>query len=113
MDVWEKVMSKWINIRSVLYFECNEEELTRRLLERGKTSGRSDDNQESIIKRLKVFNEQTKPVIEQYGKLGKLQRFDAAREISLITKDVEEHLDTLGIFPNSSWDHDLVLTIII
>ena len=45
MDVWEQEMSKWVNLKSVVYFECTEEELKRRLLERGKTSGRSDDNE--------------------------------------------------------------------
>jgi adenylate kinase family enzyme len=44
IDVWEKIMAKWVKLESVLYFECTEEELKRRLLERGKTSGRSDDN---------------------------------------------------------------------
>lgn len=56
MNEWEKVMAQWINLRSVIYFDCEEEELKRRLLERGKTSGRSDDNEESIGKRLQVFN---------------------------------------------------------
>lgn len=56
MDVWEKLMSKLVNLKSVIYYECEEEELKRRLIERGKTSGRSDDNEESIVKRLKVFN---------------------------------------------------------
>lgn len=45
MDVWQKIMAKWVNLRSVIYFECTEDELKRRLLERGKTSGRSDDNE--------------------------------------------------------------------
>ena len=56
MDEWEKVMSKWVNLKAVIYFDCAEEELKRRLIERGKTSGRSDDNEESIVKRLAVFN---------------------------------------------------------
>lgn len=43
MDVWERVMSKWVDLKSVVYFDCTLEELKRRLLERGKTSGRSDD----------------------------------------------------------------------
>jgi len=38
-----------------LYFECSNEEMTKRLLERGKTSGRSDDNAETIKKRLDTF----------------------------------------------------------
>lgn len=99
MDVWEKEMSKWVNLKSVIYFECTEEELKKRLLQRGKTSGRADDNEESINKRLKVFNDQTKPVVDFYQRQEKLHRFDANREIKLITDDVEKHLDSLGIFP--------------
>ena len=69
------------------------------MLERGKTSGRSDDNEETIAKRLTTFNEQTKPVVEFYEKAGKVMRIDANREIQAIAKDVEGHMDSLGIFP--------------
>jgi adenylate kinase family enzyme len=79
MDVWEKEMAKWVNLKSVVYFECAEEELKKRLLERGKTSGRADDNEESIAKRLKVFNDQTKPVVDHYEKQSKLHKFNANR----------------------------------
>ena len=57
-------------------------------MERGKTSGRSDDNEESIVKRLHVFNSQTKPVIDFYEKQHKVKKVDANRPIDLITKDV-------------------------
>lgn len=49
-----------------------------------------------------MFNEQTKPVVDFYEKAGKLHRFDANRPISVITEDVEKHLDGLGIFPAHS-----------
>lgn len=42
------------------------EELINRLLERGKTSGRADDNLETIQKRLKVYEDVTKPVMDYY-----------------------------------------------
>ena len=99
MEVWEKTLAKDVNLRGVLYFECTEEELKRRLLERGKTSGRSDDNEESIVKRLDLFKEQTVPVVEFYEKAGKVVRIDANREIEAIAKDVETHMDSVGIFP--------------
>jgi hypothetical protein len=35
MDEWERVMAKWVNLRSVIYFECAKEELKRRLIKRG------------------------------------------------------------------------------
>lgn len=46
--------------------DVKEEELINRLLERGKTLGRSDDNLETIQKRLTVYQNQTKPVSEYY-----------------------------------------------
>ena len=43
--------------RFTLFFDCNEEVMLQRLLNRGKTSGRADDNEESIKKRFKTFVE--------------------------------------------------------
>lgn len=66
MDVWERVMSNWVDLKSVVYFDCTLEELKRRLLERGKTSGRSDDCEEAIVKRLNIFDDYTQPVLSFY-----------------------------------------------
>ena len=49
----------------------DDQELIDRLLFRGKTSGRSDDNLETITKRLEVYYSQTKPVTGYYENLGK------------------------------------------
>lgn len=49
----------------------DEQELIDRLLLRGQTSGRTDDNLETIRKRLEVYHSQTKPVTEYYKKLDK------------------------------------------
>lgn len=51
--------------------EVKEEELINRLLVRGQTSGRSDDNLETIKKRLNVYHSLTKPVSEFYKNKGK------------------------------------------
>ena len=45
-----------------------------RLLERGKTSGRVDDNEDSIRKRLQTFKEQTQPVIDHYQHQNKVKK---------------------------------------
>ncbi|KAJ3077107.1 bifunctional uridylate/adenylate kinase [Podochytrium sp. JEL0797] len=50
----------------VLYYSCPEDEMLKRLTKRGETSGRVDDNIESIIKRFRVFKETSYPVIELY-----------------------------------------------
>ncbi|HEU4575356.1 MAG TPA: adenylate kinase [Chitinophagaceae bacterium] len=62
------------SIHVVLALEVGEQELVNRLLNRGKTSGRSDDTDETVIrKRLTVYNNETAPVAEYYKKTGKLQ----------------------------------------
>ncbi|KAH9946413.1 UMP-CMP kinase [Epithele typhae] len=66
----------------VLFFTTTEEEMLKRLLERGKTSGREDDNEESIKKRFRVYKEQTMPVIEHYSKVGKVGTIDATATIN-------------------------------
>ncbi|VEL14062.1 unnamed protein product [Protopolystoma xenopodis] len=56
----------------MLAFDVSEEVMRQRLLKRGETSGRADDNEDTIIKRLKVFNELTKPVIDHYSERNKV-----------------------------------------
>jgi UMP-CMP kinase len=51
-----------------LFFDCPEKVMEERLLDRGKTSGRADDNIESIKKRFKTFEQQTMPVVEYFEK---------------------------------------------
>ncbi|KAI3382973.1 hypothetical protein SNEBB_003135 [Seison nebaliae] len=52
----------------VISLECSDDTLTQRLLNRGKTSGRADDNESTIRKRLNTFHESTKPVLQYYEK---------------------------------------------
>lgn len=68
-------------------------------MNRGKTSGRSDDVDSVIDKRLKVFYDNINPVVDHYGKVGKLYRINSERPIPTITADLEKHLDSIGIFP--------------
>lgn len=63
---------KKTGIAAVLALEVNEEELVKRLLNRGKTSGRSDDTDEAVIRqRFSVYNNETSPVAEHYKKARK------------------------------------------
>lgn len=63
---------KETGIAAVLALEVGEEELVKRLLNRGKTSGRSDDTDEAVIrKRFAVYNSETSAVAEHYKGAGK------------------------------------------
>ena len=61
-------------ITKVLALEVSEEELVKRLLKRGETSGRSDDTNEEIIrKRFAVYKKDTAAVAGHYKELGKFE----------------------------------------
>jgi len=72
---------------AVLFFTTTEEVMLARLLERGKTSGREDDNAESIKKRFQTYKEQTMPVIEYYEKFGKVAEIDSTVSIDEVYKN--------------------------
>jgi len=60
----------------VVLVEAPEEELVRRLLKRAELEGRSDDNEETIRRRLQVYREKTEPLIQYYEKTGALRRVE-------------------------------------
>ena len=71
-----KALKKMLNERGtdvsvMLNLQVEEEELIKRLLERGKVSGRSDDNLETIKSRLDVYHTQTAPLADYYVGEGK------------------------------------------
>lgn len=53
-------------VNTILYFECKPETLVERLLGRAKTSGRADDNEETIKLRLNTFNANNDQVLALY-----------------------------------------------
>ena len=67
----EMLALRGTEVAGMLELAVPDEMLTERLINRGKTSGRADDNEETIKKRLAVYNEQTAPLIEWYEKEGK------------------------------------------
>jgi UMP-CMP kinase len=69
MQAWEDTMSNH-TIKFVLDFECPEEVLVGRLLERGQNSGRSDDTIDVIRKRFQTFQKESVPIIEHLRKNG-------------------------------------------
>eukprot|EP00127_Corallochytrium_limacisporum_P000614 Clim_evm13s22 gene=Clim_evmTU13s22 len=77
----------------LLFFECGEETMEKRLLKRGETSGRSDDNIEAIKKRFKTFMEQSLPVVDHYG--DKVVKINAERGVDEIFADVKDVLDPI------------------
>ncbi|KAI3918560.1 hypothetical protein MKX01_041880 [Papaver californicum] len=71
----------------VLFFDCSEEEMEKRLL--GRNQGREDDNIETIKKRFKVFMESSIPVVDYYASKDKVRKIDAAKPITEVFESVK------------------------
>ena len=90
----EKLMQKRGDKAAVLLdINVPEDEVIRRLLERGKTSGRADDNLDTIKERLVVYHRQTEPVAAYYKSLGKYQAVDGLGTIPEIFTRIQAVLD--------------------
>ncbi|XP_015186716.1 PREDICTED: UMP-CMP kinase [Polistes dominula] len=94
---WNKVMSDKVLLKGVLFCECSKEVCTQRCLNRGALgSGRSDDNEETLIKRHETYVQNTMPIIEYYEKQGLVHKLDAMKTPLKIVEDVEKFLPSIG-----------------
>ena len=80
-------------IHLVLALDVPEAELIKRLLGRGETSGRSDDTQEVIAKRIKEYEQKTQPVASYYYDHGKLERVTGDHSIADTFKELAKHIN--------------------
>ncbi len=77
----------------MLNLEVDRQELIERLLKRGETSGRSDDNLETITKRLKVYEDRTSPVISFYKEIKLYQAIKGMGSVEDIFQRICTTLD--------------------
>ena len=71
---WDNCMTQVCDVEAVMFIDCPEAELEKRLLSRGQTSGRSDDNAATARKRFATFKEATMPIVEHFELQQKLIR---------------------------------------
>ena len=85
---------KKTEIGKVLILDVDEEELIKRLVLRGKTSGRSDDADENVQRnRQEVYKKETLPVADYYSKLKKVNKVDGMGEVQNIFERLSSHID--------------------
>jgi len=77
----------------LISIELPEEVSVKRLLERGKTSGRSDDNETVIRNRLREYQEKTLPVLDFYKERGNYVALDGNRSIEDVQESIRELID--------------------
>jgi adenylate kinase len=86
----DELMKKFnMKIDGMVALQVPEEELKRRIKERGKTSGRTDDqNEEKVNTRIRVYKEETMPVANYYEKQGKFAQVDGVGSIDEIFNNI-------------------------
>jgi adenylate kinase len=91
----DKLLSlKKTDIAVVIAMDVTEEELIKRLLNRGKTSGRSDDTDENVIrKRFSVYTNETSPVADYYKKARKFKSIHGEGSVDEINAALRQAID--------------------
>lgn len=83
-------------ISAMLSLKVEDAELIRRLLERGKNSGRADDKNEAIIaNRINEYNTKTAPLKEYYSAQNKLSEIEGVGSVDEIASKLNQVIDTL------------------
>ena len=82
------------DVTVMLELDVPEDELMDRLLKRGQASGRADDNEETIKKRLVVYAEQTAPLKDWYKNEGKHCYINGLGELDRIFEDIVAAIDS-------------------
>jgi UMP-CMP kinase len=83
----------------VLFLDCPEAVMETRLLKRGETSGRADDNAESIRKRFRTFVETSMPVVEDFRSKDKVVTVTADKSVEDVYREVKAGIEARGISP--------------
>ncbi len=80
----------------VFEFQLSDEIARERLLRRAREEGRVDDVPETIGTRLKLYREQTEPLVEHYRTAGNLVGIHADRSINEVYAEIQQALDQLA-----------------
>ena len=82
-------------VAAMIELDVPEDELMQRLIKRGKESGRADDNEETIKKRLVIYHQQTQPLIEWYKNEGLHHHINGHGTLERIFSDIRKVIDNL------------------
>ncbi|KAJ9194783.1 hypothetical protein DTO164E3_7204 [Paecilomyces variotii] len=88
-----------------LYFSCDSETMERRVLARGQTSNRIDDNIEAFCKRYVQFETETMPCVHSMRGISRLVEFNCSGDLDEAYEDVKNKLEQL-----MNWDGEGFMT---
>ena len=82
-------------VAAMIELDVPEDELMQRLIKRGQESGRADDNEETIKKRLVVYHSQTQPLIDWYKQEGLHHHINGLGTLERIFSDIKKVIDSI------------------
>jgi adenylate kinase len=82
---------------AILYFDLPDDVARERALGRASEEGRSDDTPETIDRRLAIYHEQTKPIVEYYRTSGKLVPLHAERPVGEVYGQIQQALEQVAV----------------
>ena len=86
LDIFNK--KEKLKLDLIINLKLSEKESLKRILIRGKSSGRDDDNLATIKNRLLVYKERTAPILNYYKEQGKLKNLDGRESIEEVAKKI-------------------------
>lgn len=90
LDGWNRQMDGKADMQFVLFFDCAEDVCVQRCLGRGQGgSGRTDDNMESLKKRIQTYNNDSLPIIKYFKNAGQVKTIDASPDADQVFQEVE------------------------
>jgi adenylate kinase len=94
----ELLAEKDQRIGVLIALEVDDQEIIDRIIERAKTSGRSDDADESIIRnRIEVYKAETTPVFDYYAEDGRAHRINGVGDINEIFTRLSELINSVSV----------------
>ncbi|MBD5206775.1 MAG: adenylate kinase [Bacteroidales bacterium] len=89
----ELLNKRGTDLHAVIGLEVPEDELVERMIQRGKATGRADDNPETIKNRLEVYHHQTSPLRDYYTNEKKYLGINGQGDVERIFDDIAEKLE--------------------
>ncbi|VDK69491.1 unnamed protein product [Litomosoides sigmodontis] len=95
VEGWERMMISKAKVLFILYLHCPDDICVKRCLNRNE--GRSDDNEESLHKRIKTYHTQTIPIIEHYKSKNLVWQVSATAPPEEVYEEVKKIFQNFGI----------------
>ena len=85
-------MQDSVDVVAVIWFDADERTMTDRILKRAATSGRNDDNIETLKKRFANFRDEQMPIINRFIDQGKCIKINALQDVDVVFNEVRTAL---------------------